>query len=253
MDPGAAAQKVQVSAFPEKYAPRMAEALALIDRAGGWDSVGKEGSGGGPESDKKQIKKSGDDSSNWFDRGGIASGTGVMTKGVISPERVLSPRQTQAFEQMVPAMNRIAQGGISEDQYMAKHTNFDRDAAFKKMIERNSKAEIDFTEALEKVTPILTQIVGQIKGQVVPGITGYANELIQLDNDSMRIDKIATDILGALEAIHVPEINTDMQFNVGGNIYGDAQLNAILEQWKRQTIMEVQAQQALAQQAIGGK
>ena len=253
MDPGAAAQKVQVSAFPEKYAPRMGEALALMERAGGWDSVGAEGAGGGPESDKKKAKKSGDDPSNWFDRGGIASGTGSMTKGVISPERVLSPRQTQAFEGMIPAINRIAEGGISEDQYMAKHTGFDRDAAFKKMIERKSQAEIDFTEILEKVTPILTQIVGQVKGMVVPGITGYATDLIKLENDSLRIDKIATDIVDALSAVQVPEINTDMQFNVGGNIYGDAQLNAILEQWKRQTILEVQAQQALAQQAIGGK
>lgn len=187
-----------------------------------------------------------------YDEGGIATGKGFMTKNVISPERVLSPRQTQAFERLVPAMDRVALGGVSEDQFMAK-TEFDRDAAYKKMIERNSTAQIDFTDILEKLTPIITQLTGQLKGMVVPAITGYANDLIKLDTDAQRIDKVSEDIVNALTGIQIPEINTDMQFNVGGNIYGDAQLNAILEQWKQQTIREVQMQQAIAQQAIGGK
>lgn len=38
---------------------------------------------------------------NWYDQGGQAVGTGLMAKNVITPERVLSPRQTAAFEQMV--------------------------------------------------------------------------------------------------------------------------------------------------------
>lgn len=247
MDPGAAAQKVQVSAYPDKYATRMGEAQMWLDKVG-WEEKEKE-----PVIKDSDKKFTGQGKSATYDQGGIASGMGVMQKAVIAPERVLSPRQTQAFEQMVPAMNRVADGGLGEAEYMAKHTGFDRDAAFKKMIERKSQAEIDFTDILEKITPILTQIVAQVKGQIVPGITGYATDLIKLENDSLRIDKIATDIVDALDAVQVPEINTDMQFNVGGNIYGDAQLNAILEQWKRQTILEIQAQQALAQQAIGGK
>jgi hypothetical protein len=38
-----------------------------------------------------------------FDEGGIASGMGLMPKATIQPERVLSPRQTSLFEQMVRA------------------------------------------------------------------------------------------------------------------------------------------------------
>lgn len=36
-----------------------------------------------------------------FDSGGLAAGTGFMAKNTIAPERVLSDRQTRAFEQMV--------------------------------------------------------------------------------------------------------------------------------------------------------
>lgn len=38
---------------------------------------------------------------NPFDDGGVARGAGYMPKGVITPERVLSTRQTQAFERLV--------------------------------------------------------------------------------------------------------------------------------------------------------
>jgi phage-related protein len=41
-----------------------------------------------------------------FDEGGIASGFGMMRKGVIEPERVLSPRQTASFEQLVHILDR---------------------------------------------------------------------------------------------------------------------------------------------------
>jgi len=40
MDPGAAAQKVQVSAFPDRYAQQMDEAKALVGRAGVYDTGG---------------------------------------------------------------------------------------------------------------------------------------------------------------------------------------------------------------------
>ena len=175
-----------------------------------------------------------------------------MQKATLQPERVLSPRQTAAFEILVPAINRIADGRLGESDYMGK-LNFDRQAAFQKMIERDSKAKIDFSGALEKLTPILTQLTGHIKSQVIPGITGYANDLIKLDTDAQRIDKVSTDIVNAITGLQIPEINTDMAFNVGGNIYGDAQLNAILEEHRRRIIAEVQAIQAMAQQQIGGK
>ena len=41
------------------------------------------------------------EANNWYDQGGQAVGTGLMAKNVITPERVLSPRQTAAFEKMV--------------------------------------------------------------------------------------------------------------------------------------------------------
>ena len=40
-----------------------------------------------------------------FDAGGLARGMGVMHKGTIEPERVLSPRQTDAFERLVDLLD----------------------------------------------------------------------------------------------------------------------------------------------------
>ncbi|WP_312715458.1 aggregation-promoting factor C-terminal-like domain-containing protein, partial [Corynebacterium flavescens] len=37
----------------------------------------------------------------WYDQGGIAGGVGLMAKATIKPERVLSPRQTDAFDDLV--------------------------------------------------------------------------------------------------------------------------------------------------------
>lgn len=45
---------------------------------------------------------------NPFDSGGIASGTGVMTKNVIEPERILSPEQTRLFDALVTSLQSIA-------------------------------------------------------------------------------------------------------------------------------------------------
>jgi phage-related protein len=50
------------------------------------------------------------DFANPFDSGGIASGTGVLTKDVIAPERVLSPEQTRLFEALVTALQQVAGG-----------------------------------------------------------------------------------------------------------------------------------------------
>jgi len=40
-----------------------------------------------------------------FDEGGVAYGTGVMPKGTIRPERVLSPRQTASFDRLVDILD----------------------------------------------------------------------------------------------------------------------------------------------------
>jgi len=43
---------------------------------------------------------------NWYDQGGIASGSGWMYKGTNEPERVLSPAQTRAFDSLVATVSR---------------------------------------------------------------------------------------------------------------------------------------------------
>lgn len=43
-------------------------------------------------------------SPHWYDSGGIAKGVGMMLKNTNQPERVLSPRQTAAFENLVGAI-----------------------------------------------------------------------------------------------------------------------------------------------------
>ncbi len=78
MDPGAAAQRVQVSAFPGAYSGRMGDARALADT---------------------------------FDGGGLALGRGLMAKETIVPERMLSPRQTEAFERLVPMLSALPPAG----------------------------------------------------------------------------------------------------------------------------------------------
>jgi hypothetical protein len=50
-------------------------------------------------------------SPHWYDAGGIARGVGAMLKGTLSPERVLSPRQTVAFENLVDTLAHPAASG----------------------------------------------------------------------------------------------------------------------------------------------
>jgi phage-related protein len=45
-----------------------------------------------------------------FDEGGVAQGLGFMPKNTIAPERVLSPRQTTAFETLVSVLDRGTSG-----------------------------------------------------------------------------------------------------------------------------------------------
>lgn len=76
MDPGAVAQGVQVSAFPDRYGQRMPEARAWVDRL--------------------------------FDQGGLAHGRGIMMKDVIRPERVLDADMTRSFdEKLIPILDRL--------------------------------------------------------------------------------------------------------------------------------------------------
>ena len=83
MDPGAAAQKVQVSAFPDRYAQQMDAAARLVSAAGVFDTGG--------------ILK----------RGGVAINLG-------GPERVLDAKMTPLFDEFIsflPEVMNIAAGG----------------------------------------------------------------------------------------------------------------------------------------------
>lgn len=81
MDPGAAAQRVQVSAFPAKYGEQMGRARGIVDSV--------------------------------FDQGGEAVGKGLMFKDILSPERTLSPEQTRAFNALVSGLNLSGSGDLS--------------------------------------------------------------------------------------------------------------------------------------------
>lgn len=82
MDPGAVAQGVQVSAFPDRYAGQMGRGLQLAKRSG------------------------------VFDQGGLSYGKGLLPKDVVAPERVLSPQQTRAFDDLVyKEMPKQREGG----------------------------------------------------------------------------------------------------------------------------------------------
>lgn len=75
MPPGDAAQRVQVSAFPGKYATRMGQARGLVGQHGN------------------------------FDKGGLLHGKGWYHKDTIRPERMLDPSTTQAFERLVNVLD----------------------------------------------------------------------------------------------------------------------------------------------------
>lgn len=49
-----------------------------------------------------------------YDQGGIANGIGIMPKYTLEPERVLSPAQTAAFEQLIPFLGRLF--GVGQQQ-----------------------------------------------------------------------------------------------------------------------------------------
>lgn len=81
MDPGAAAQRVQVSAFPAKYGQQMGAARGIVDQV--------------------------------FDSGGEAVGKGLLAKNILTPERVLSAEQTAAFNKLVDGLLLSGQGDLT--------------------------------------------------------------------------------------------------------------------------------------------
>lgn len=261
MDPGAAAQKVQVSAFPDKYATRMAEADALIEMVGGFDA---NVSGAGPKDDDTKKMFKGGGGSDSYDKGGIAEGMGYMKKATLEPERVLSPQQTKSFARMVPIMSSldrsfsnarnavapaVKSAAMEEADYMRKLSMLPDQL---KMEEREPSI-FDTAKMKGFLEPIMDFAFGQIRSTVVPAVVGYATDLIKLDSDAARVDKIASDIIGGIKNIPGIAGEHDFTFNFNGAIYGVDQLNDILEKWKRDVISEIEIRNALAQQVLGGK
>ena len=61
---------------------------------------------------------------NWYDQGGIARGVGVMQKNVITPERVLSPAMTAAFDDFVYGfMPELVDEFRNNPRDLARHFN----------------------------------------------------------------------------------------------------------------------------------
>jgi len=117
MDPGAAAQRVQVSAFPGRYAQEMGRANDMV---------------------------------NAYDLGGIASGMGMLPKYTVEPERVLSPQHTIAFDKMVAAnfqpSSAVAQAAkppVTAGIYVAEGATFTtHDEAETNRLARNEAARL---------------------------------------------------------------------------------------------------------------
>lgn len=264
MDPGAAAQKVQVSAYPDKYATRMAEADALIERVGGFDSITTDGASLPPlppVDGGKKIDKS--DKSKWFDSGGVARGKGYMEKGIVEPERVLSPEQTKTFGAMVEVLDRsfgsnsnvrkdTVSSPLSAMDYTRKVTDLDRQKyAGLKISEKeyNPKTQEEIAKSLQ---PIFNAFQSFIQRDVVPGIVGYATDLIQMKTDEERLTKVSSDIINGIENIYIPS-NNEVNMVFGGTVYGDGHLVQIMEDYKRQILAEVRAISDEAARRVAGK
>lgn len=264
MDPGAAAQKVQASAHPDRYGYRMAEAEMLMKKVGGWDSVSAEGASSEPEK-ASQIKK-GDgkksNASNWFDSGGVATGKGFMTKNIIRPERVLSPGQTESFDSLVSILDRsfnrrshvakdTVSSPLSDADFTRKVTDLDTSLYSGKSREREvaPKTQESIAKSLQ---PIFNAFQTFIQREVVPGVVEYATDLIQMKTDEERLEKVSGDIIGGIEGIHIPS-NNEVNMVFGGTVYGDGHLVQIMEDYKRQILTEVRAISDEAARRVAGK
>lgn len=87
---------------PDPYIQGQAGAKYMLDRYGD------------PLRAKSFWEKNG-----YYDQGGVARGRGFMLKDVIHPERVLSPRQTEAFEALVPMLDRVQSAASEPSEVMS--------------------------------------------------------------------------------------------------------------------------------------
>lgn len=83
------------------------------------------------------------DGSKKFDSGGLARGLGYMPKRTIAPERVLSPRQTVAFERLVDGLTTTGGGGRGVAVHIGRMEVKDYDDMMRKVQQRVREAELD--------------------------------------------------------------------------------------------------------------
>ena len=239
MEPGAAAQAVQISAYPGKYTTRMGEADSWINRVG-WDDI---------DPNKKNDK---------FDSGGVAKGRGFLNKDIIEPERVLSASQTRSFDTLVNILDKqlgrksnVAPATpISAEDYMSKINNLD-------LTNRPSMSDKEYTpksqeEIVKSLQPIFNAFQSFIQQSVLPGVIKYTTELIQMKTDEERLKKVSDDIINGIEGIYIPS-NNEVNMVFGGTVYGDGHLIQIMEDYKRQVLAEVRAISEEAARRVAGK
>lgn len=75
----------------------------------------------------KKLAKLAVDKLNPFDSGGVAEGVGWMRKDIIDPERVLSPRETIAFERLVASLEsgEVYTGPRNQPPQTVVHNHYD--------------------------------------------------------------------------------------------------------------------------------
>lgn len=202
-------------------------------------------------------------SPHWYDQGGIANGKGAMMKNTIEPERVLSPEQTKTFGTMVEVLDRsfgsrsnvrkdTVSSPLSAMDYTRKVTDLDRQKyAGLKISEKeyNPKTQEEIAKSLQ---PIFNAFQSFIQRDVVPGIVGYATDLIQMKTDEERLTKVSSDIINGIENIYIPS-NNEVIMVFGGTVYGDGHLVQIMEDYKRQILSEVRAISDEAARRVAGK
>ncbi|QNL30151.1 tape measure protein [Gordonia phage Mariokart] len=125
-----------------------------------------------------------------FDSGGIANGKGLLAKDVLSPERILSPRQTELFEILVQALTKIS--GFTATSFAKTGGTGDAGVGTQALadatgrIESNTASLLDRTETSREATAaaqhkqtmeLQQQILGQLSEKVIApmiqsGVTG---------------------------------------------------------------------------------
>lgn len=151
MDHGNAAQAVQRSNFPRAYDKWRGSAESLANRL--------------------------------YDLGGIANGKGLMAKGTIKPERVLSPQQTRSFDKLIPMLNgQLDNMGIVGYDGIVKQLSKDAQTAV-------TAAEAIVRNAYNETSSSIGDIKIDLRGANITGVDELEKLMNQLGDEI--IERIA--------------------------------------------------------------